>query len=439
MDSRILRKLYQLFEIPVIVYRGSQKIKQYPSEDIFRSIFECGKTCVSDPLVIAKNKCTNDKVQEILDYIHEMAASRELPFLLFEDDSIFYGVLKEKGDNLVIFGPSSEKKADAKRRRAYQYRYCLNEEPLLKQQSKKEMAKLLVLASCLINSMDIEMKAIQIANCSEGIIKWSVSGDSAYHQLNQAEYERDHDSMEYENKLIQIVENGDMKAMYELVLGTEQLEDKHIGEVASDERKRVEYLAVTLIVLLSRAAIRGGMSYENSYRLADVYLRRLETCKEAEEMLALSSRAQIEFTRKVKIAKTENSQFPYIERCKEYINQYLQKPIKVGEIAPAIGVSRSYLSRRFMEAEGITIQQYITKERCARAANRLKYSDYPISIISEYFCFSSQSHFGNQFKEYSGLTPKEYRNQNSSAISAEKKYKDVKKGTGMLCRTGIIL
>ncbi|GAA0790782.1 hypothetical protein GCM10008910_00950 [Faecalicatena orotica] len=439
MDTRILKKLYQIFEVPVIVYQDSEKIKQYPPENIFRSVFACRNTCVSEPQLTSESKCLHDKAQKLFDYMQEMAVFRELPFLLFEDDSIFYGVLKDEEENLIIFGPASEKKADKKRKRSYHYRYHLNEDPLLKQQSKKEMAKLLVLAGFLINGKDIETDSIRIANCNEGIIKWSASGDTAYQQLNQSEYERDHNSMEYENKLIQIVENGDMDAMYKLVLGTEQLEDRHIGDVAADERKRVEYLAVTLIVLLSRAATKGGLSYEKSYGLADVYLRRLETCKEAEEMLALSSRAQIEFTKKVKITKMENCRFPHIERCKEYINQYLQKPIKVGDIAPAIGVSRSYLSRKFMEAEGITIQQYITKERCARAANMLKNSDYPISIISEYFCFSSQSHFGNRFKEYSGLTPKEYRNQKSAAITLEKKYKDVKKSTGMLCGAEIIL
>ena len=84
----------------------------------------------------------------------------------------------------------------------------------------------------------------------------------------------------------------------------------------------------------------------------------------------------------------------------------------MGDIAPAIGVSRSYLAKKFAETEGITIQQYIVRERCKHAANLLKYSDYPISIISEYFCFSSQSHFGVQFKNVFGVTPNEYRNQN---------------------------
>ncbi|MBR1572504.1 MAG: helix-turn-helix transcriptional regulator [Lachnospiraceae bacterium] len=67
------------------------------------------------------------------------------------------------------------------------------------------------------------------------------------------------------------------------------------------------------------------------------------------------------------------------------------------------------LTSREAAEEGMTIRQYLIKERCIHAANLLKYSDYDLSTIAEYFCFSSQSHFGNQFKKVMGMTPKEYR------------------------------
>lgn len=83
--------------------------------------------------------------------------------------------------------------------------------------------------------------------------------------------------------------------------------------------------------------------------------------------------------------------------------------MNVSDIAPCIGISRTYLAHKFKEVEGITVQQYIMRERCEHAANLLKYSDYPISLIAEYFCFSSQSYFGKCFKEVYGVSPKKYR------------------------------
>ena len=98
-----------------------------------------------------------------------------------------------------------------------------------------------------------------------------------------------------------------------------------------------------------------------------------------------------------------------MEKCKDYISQNLRKELKVAGIAEALGISRTYLARQFTEAEGMSVQQYIMKERCEHAANLLKYSDYPIAVIAEYFGFSSQSHFGSCFKKLYGMTPNEYR------------------------------
>ncbi|MBQ2577136.1 MAG: helix-turn-helix transcriptional regulator, partial [Lachnospiraceae bacterium] len=42
-----------------------------------------------------------------------------------------------------------------------------------------------------------------------------------------------------------------------------------------------------------------------------------------------------------------------------HIEKNLRKSLQVGDIAPTIGLSRTYLSRLFHQAEGITVQQYI--------------------------------------------------------------------------------
>jgi AraC-like DNA-binding protein len=94
---------------------------------------------------------------------------------------------------------------------------------------------------------------------------------------------------------------------------------------------------------------------------------------------------------------------------KQYIEKNLRKNLQVGDIAPAIGLSRTYLSRLFHQAEGITVQQYIQKEKCRHAAQMLQYTDYSISQIALYFSFSSQSYFGSCFQTWYGMTPNAYR------------------------------
>ena len=220
-----------------------------------------------------------------------------------------------------------------------------------------------------------------------------------------------HNSMDYENRILQIVKNGDTEAMKAL-MNEDRFDMDSVGVMAVNNQKQTEYMMVAFITLATRAAIDGGLNPEKAYELGDLYLQQLEKCKNAAEISLIGLKAQFDITKQVYDAKALRSRLVYIEECKDYIAKHLRKPFKVGDIAPAIGVSRSYLAKKFAEAEGITIQQYIARERCKHAANLLKYSDYPISIISEYFCFSSQSHFGVQFKNVFGLTPNEYRSQN---------------------------
>ena len=127
--------------------------------------------------------------------------------------------------------------------------------------------------------------------------------------------------------------------------------------------------------------------------------------------MILGSTMQRDFVERVHEAGLKKEKTGYIEDCKAYIQAHLRQPFRVGEISEAIGVSRTYLARRFLETEGMTVQQYIVLERCRHAANMLRYSEYPIPQIAAYFCFSSQSHFAAQFKRCEGMTPSAYRRQ----------------------------
>ena len=70
---------------------------------------------------------------------------------------------------------------------------------------------------------------------------------------------------------------------------------------------------------------------------------------------------------------------------------------------------KAILSRIFKKETGESIQKYSMHMRIERAENLLKYSEASLTEISEYLCFSSQSHFGKVFKVYKNMTPKQYR------------------------------
>ena len=335
------------------------------------------------------------------------AADREDRLFAFvEEKNVLFYVIRNDRYLLVIGPADTGMMSDV--RGAYLHRHHM-ERALFPTMKMTELSKLAALVCLVVTGENVGYRDIKIVTSNREVSEWCADSEEEDYLIEKSDYERSHDSAAYEGKLLDLVREGNVEGMKHML--TNSFEEKNIGVVSEDDFKQTEYLVVTMIALLSRTAVEGGMSIEEAYSMADIYLRKLSRVRSSEDALVIGSKAQLEYTEKVAEVKRKRSNNPYVEECKNYIAKNLRKPFKVGDISQEIGINRSYLTTKFTENEGMTIQQYITEERCRHAANLLRYSKYPISIIAEYFCFSSQSHFGRQFKKQFGMTPKEYRNK----------------------------
>ena len=93
------------------------------------------------------------------------------------------------------------------------------------------------------------------------------------------------------------------------------------------------------------------------------------------------------------------------ERLAEAVGLYLE------DIAEAIGISPTYLSRLFKKEAGICLQDAIHEERVFRAANLLLYSELSLTEIAQYVGFPNQSYMGKVFKKLRNITPMAYRDR----------------------------
>ncbi len=69
----------------------------------------------------------------------------------------------------------------------------------------------------------------------------------------------------------------------------------------------------------------------------------------------------------------------------------------------------NYLSNLFSSVEGITLEQYIIRQKIERVKELLFYDELSLSEIADKLGYSSVAHLSTQFKKVTGLTPSELK------------------------------
>jgi AraC-like DNA-binding protein len=85
------------------------------------------------------------------------------------------------------------------------------------------------------------------------------------------------------------------------------------------------------------------------------------------------------------------------------------KTLTAGEIAKAAGLSPTYLSRKFRQATGTGVHEYLTFLRLKEAALELLSTDSSVTEIALRCGFSDGNYFKDVFKKRYGVTPTGYR------------------------------
>jgi AraC-like DNA-binding protein len=87
----------------------------------------------------------------------------------------------------------------------------------------------------------------------------------------------------------------------------------------------------------------------------------------------------------------------------------------VGEIAREAGLTRAYASRLFRRETGMTMLEYITRQRISHAQRLLATTDRGVLDIMGECGFKSPTRFYAAFRRYAGGTPAHYRRRFLSA------------------------
>ncbi len=228
-------------------------------------------------------------------------------------------------------------------------------------------------------------------------------------ELIQREVTIAHRPPEDELLFYNAVKNGDIDFVTNNCLRHVFINPEGMGRLSENPLQNLKYHFVITAAMITRTCIDGGMEAEKAYGLSDFYIQKADKCQSKEEISDIHQIMCSDFTRKMQQLRKNKVHSKHIVLCIDYIYNHIHSRVTLKELAEQLDLSESYLSKLFVSEVGITISDYIRKKKIERAENMLKFSDYDIADIANYFSFSSQSHFTQAFEKQVGLSPKKYR------------------------------
>ncbi len=214
-----------------------------------------------------------------------------------------------------------------------------------------------------------------------------------------------------EKALMKIVRQGDVAALDAWIRRAPAIRP---GLMSDNELRQLRNTVIVSATLACRAAIEGGLEESTAFLLSDSYIQHCELLTSVAQITSLQNEMIHDFTDRVARVRIGEKVTDLSLKAANYIQNHLSEVITIDDLAKALYLSRSRLSARFREETGQTLVMMIQTIKIEEAKRLLLYTDRPISAISNYLAFSSQSHFSRVFLKLTGITPGKFREQSSS-------------------------
>ncbi|MBU3145833.1 AraC family transcriptional regulator [Clostridium sp. CF012] len=376
--------------------------------------------------------------RENLVYYYSVYPMNPDPFLLYEKDMLqsehtagiittdlfqFYGYVSLDEDYRIVIGPSSILTKDKDKmdkllflldvKEKYQEEYIgkLECAPSI---SAERIGWLLSFIASAINKNPLFVEDVFVETKSENyqhdIMNSSIQDTFLFSDEKEATTLLV-DNYQNEKMLLFYIKNGQPENLKELFSAFPKLK---AGTMANDTLRQLKDMGICCATVASRASIEGGLNVQTAFHLSDLYIQKFEMLRDSASIYPLIMQMLLDFAERTKKAKFNcNSSSKLFLRCANYISKNLFDNIKVEEMAAEFGISRCRLCTQFHRQTGITLTQYILKEKILESQRLLQFTNKSISEIALHLAFSSQSHFQTVFKKYTGITPNRFRDAKS--------------------------
>lgn len=210
-----------------------------------------------------------------------------------------------------------------------------------------------------------------------------------------------------ENELLEAVKKGNQEAA---VIAYHNFTGYRIAQRNKDPLRDRKNLTFVLNTLLRKACETCYVHPVYLDEISHRYALKIESAISTKQIENLN----LEMIRKYCIMVRNQSlrnHSPIIRKAVDYVNLNLSSPLGLKDMAELFNVNSSYLSTLFKKEMGITLTDYVNKQRIDAALKLLNTGDMQVQDIAYFVGISDVNYFSKLFKKQVGNTPSGYQKE----------------------------
>lgn len=207
--------------------------------------------------------------------------------------------------------------------------------------------------------------------------------------------------------LLNYIKNGQYEDVKNIILSIDF--EASANRVINVELQKVKYGGYGLVCLACCFASLGGLPKTEVRKLNQAYLLNEPNFQTAKDVMVYCARICFTLAKKVYESKFAQIQTPIVFHAADYIHKHIKEKILNKNVAKQSNCSVQYLNKLFKEEVGLTVSQYIIKEKIEYSKSLIASGKVETADLYKELSFCSQSHFTQTFKKQLGITPTQYK------------------------------
>jgi AraC-like DNA-binding protein len=220
----------------------------------------------------------------------------------------------------------------------------------------------------------------------------------------------EHSLSAYEDELVSCVEYGRVDQLNGALDNIDSRSGGVPPKMAENFIRAYKNTCILATGIISRAALKGGLSYDTVNMLAQEYILNYEKLDDYHSLFVLMRQMFVKFATLVSKQRYSLDFSPLSLKISKIAINRLYEKVTPAMIADELQMHVVYLCRKFKEDTGKTITTYINEIKIDESKRLLKNTDDSLADIAAKLGYSAQNYFQSVFKKIEGVTPTQYRN-----------------------------